>query len=62
MDGQPREGFTGWFKDLFKGVLGAVLVTLILTLFQYLGAHLSDLIHFTTEIAGATTSIRLFKR
>lgn len=51
-----------WFSDCFKGVVGAVAATLLLALFQYLGAHISEILHMALQLAGGIAGVKTMKK
>lgn len=57
-----HESVIEWLRDTFKGVLGAVMVTIILALLQYLGAHIAEILHFLLSAAGSITAVRIGKK
>lgn len=51
-----------WTMDSSKGVLGAIGATLVLTLLQYIGAHIPDILQWISQFAAATATIKITKK
>lgn len=51
-----------WVSDCLKGVVGAVIATLLLAILQYLGAHISDIVMFGSKLVGAFGAVRFSNR
>lgn len=51
-----------WFSDCFKGIVGAVAATLLLAMLQYLGAHISDILHMGFQLVGGIAGVKVMKK
>lgn len=51
-----------WWSDVLKGIIGAIVASLALSVMQYLGAHIGDVFQFGGRIIGAVTALRVTQR
>lgn len=54
-----KNNIEAWLSDCLKGVVGALIVTIVMAMFQYFGAHIADILQFLSQIAGGIATIRI---
>lgn len=56
------EKLKAWMSDCAKGLIGAIVATLLLSLCQYIGSHIPEILQFLGKIAAATATVKITKR
>lgn len=53
--------FRGQLIDIFKGCISVLVVTIVISGAQYIGAHVPDILNVLGKLAGAVAGVKFAK-